>query len=160
MTISTTEERQFVVFDLGNESFGIDIAVVKEIIQKTDSTKLPEMDEFIDGIINVRGDVIPIISLGRKFKLYDSVTEDQETKVIIVELEGTLVGLAVDSVEEVLRIPATSIQRPTAIAGINLRYIQGIAQHDDRLLILLDVNEVFSINEKEVLMEATSSFPE
>ena len=88
MTISTTEERQFVVFDLGNESFGIDIAVVKEIIQKTDSTKLPEMDEFIDGIINVRGDVIPIISLGRKFKLYDSVTEDQETKVIIVELKA------------------------------------------------------------------------
>jgi purine-binding chemotaxis protein CheW len=139
------DEIQTVAFILGKEEYGMEISKVQEIIrvpQKT--TQLPNTAEYILGVTNLRGNVIPVIDLKKKFVSISSEFTD-ETRVIVVEIGSTKVGLVVDEVLEVLKLP-TDIIVPTAVinTGIQDDYLLGVAKLNERLLILLDVDKIFN----------------
>ncbi len=146
-------ERQLVVFKLGDEEFGIDILSVKEIIRYRKTVKVPDAPGFIEGIINYRDSVVPIIDLNRRFELACRDISDV-TRVIIVNMGGKQLGLMVDQVDEVLRIPGEKIEEaPDAVVNIDRQYIDGIGKLDGRLIIILDVKKVLTEGEKRELQQ-------
>jgi len=143
-----TSERQLVVFTLATEEFGIEINQVKEIIQPREITRLPHTPEFIRGVINLRGEIIPVLDLRTRFNV-DAREIDRDSRIIVVEIAGTVAGLLVDSVTEVLRIDGSQIEdAPRSIAGLKAEFLQGVGKIDDRLLILLEVNKILSTQEE------------
>ena len=132
-------ERQLVVFELANEVYGISIGTVREIIRMQTITYVPDAPEFVKGVINLRGRVIPVVDLRKRFGL--PVTEPTpESRVLVVDIEGADIGVIVDAVTEVKRIPTASIQREASIATTEESYyLEGIAKLEDRLLILLNL---------------------
>lgn len=129
---------QLVSFKIGEEEFGLDILKVQEINRSLDVTRVPTAPEYVDGVINLRGRVIPILDLRRRFGL-ERKEHDKNTRIVVVELSGTVVGFVVDAVSEVLRIPRSVTEPPPAIAtGSKADYVTGVGRLDDRLLILLD----------------------
>jgi purine-binding chemotaxis protein CheW len=130
---------QLVSFKIGSEEYGIDILKVQEINRMPDITKVPQAPHYVDGVINLRGKVIPIINTRRKFALAEKES-DKDTRIVVVDIKGEVIGLVVDSVNEVLRIPPSIVEPPphvTVDSGAD--YITGVARLDDRLLILLDL---------------------
>ncbi len=133
---------QLVTFKLDVEEFGIDILRVQEIIRIMSITKVPNSPEFIEGVINLRGRVIPVINL-RKRLLLPTIEKDNKTRVIVVELSGKTVGFIVDEVNEVLRIPKSITEPPPEMtAGIDSDYITSVGKLEDKLLILLDIEKL------------------
>ncbi len=142
---------QLVGFKIGEEEFAVDILKVQEIIKLVDITPVPNAPEFVEGVINLRGKVIPIISLRKRFG-FEQKDHDSRTRIIVVELEGKLVGFIVDAVTEVLRIPSSTVEPPPPIISkIESDYLKGVGKLDDRLLILLDIDKVLSPKEKEAI---------
>jgi purine-binding chemotaxis protein CheW len=142
---------QLVTFTIGEEEFGVNILQVQEIIRMLDITKVPKAPEFVEGVINLRGKVIPIIDLRKRFGMPPKV-RDKSSRIIVVELDNTVVGFIVDAVLEVLRLPAATVEPPPpAVAGLDAEYISGVGKLDDRLLIMLDLNRLLSRDEKRVL---------
>ena len=140
---------QLVTFKLGNEEFGVDILKVQEINKMMNITKIPNAPVFIEGVINLRGKIIPIVDLRKRLGFKDQAY-DKSTRIIVVELDGLVLGFIVDSVSEVLRIPDSTIEPPPSmVAGIESDYIEGVGKLDDRLLILLELKKVFSSPEKK-----------
>jgi purine-binding chemotaxis protein CheW len=135
---------QLVTFSIGEEEFGVDILKVQEIIRTMEITKVPRAQDFVEGVINLRGKVIPIIDLRRRFGL-DSKPHDKHTRIIVIEINSMIVGFVVDSVSEVLRIPAGTVEPPPpVVAGVESEYISGVGKLHDRLLILLDMDKLLS----------------
>ena len=133
---------QLVTFKLDVEEFGIDILRVQEIIRIMDITKVPNSPEFVEGVINLRGRVIPVINL-RKRLMLPNLEKDNKTRVIVVELSDKTVGFIVDEVNEVLRIPKSITEPPPEMtAGIDSDYITSVGKLEDRLLILLDIEKL------------------
>ena len=150
-------ENQLVVFRLGDEEYGIDILAVKEIIRYRKAVKLPDCPDFIDGIINYRDSIVPILDLNRRFKLGGKEAGDA-TRVIITGIggpEGRQVGFMVDRVEEVLRLDENCIEEtPETVAkGMERQYLKGVGKLQDRLIIILDIEKVLSDSEKAHLQE-------
>ena len=150
-------EKQLVVFRLGEEEYGIDILAVKEIIRYRKTVKLPDCPDFLDGIINYRDSIVPILDLNRRFKLGGKEAGDA-TRVIIAGIggpEGRPVGFMVDRVEEVLRLDEGCIEEtPETVAkGMDRQYIKGVGKLQDRLIIILDIEKVLSDSEKAHLQE-------
>lgn len=142
---------QLVTFSIGSEEFGVDILKVIEIIRTTEITKVPKAPAFVEGVINLRGKVIPIIDLRRRFGLEEK-SGDSDTRIIIIEINGMSVGFVVDSVSEVLRIPVNTVeQAPPVMAGMESDYISGVGKLEDRLLILLDLDKLLSADDLETL---------
>ena len=142
---------QLVTFNISNEEFGVDILKVQEIIRTMEITKVPRAPEFVEGVINLRGKVIPIIDLRRRFGM-ESRKHDSQTRIVVIELNNMIVGFVVDSVSEVLRIPADTVVPPPAIvSGVDSEYISGVGKLDDRLLILIDLEKLLSSEEHEML---------
>jgi purine-binding chemotaxis protein CheW len=140
-----------VSFNIGEEEFGVDIMHVKEIIRMMEITKVPKSPDFVDGVINLRGNVVPIVDLRKRFSM-DGKERDNNTRISVVELNGTIVGFVVDAVHEVLRIPTDTVEPPPpVVAGIDADYIRGVGKLDDRLLILLDLHKLLSPEEKLAL---------
>jgi purine-binding chemotaxis protein CheW len=140
---------QLVSFNIGGEEFGVDILKVQEINRMLEVTRVPNAPEYVDGVINLRGKVIPIIDLRRRFDM-ERREHDKNTRIVVVELQGKVVGFVVDAVREVLRIPKSVTEPPPPIvAGINAEYITAVGKLEDRLLILLDLEGVLSDGEKE-----------
>jgi purine-binding chemotaxis protein CheW len=142
------ELNQLISFMVGEEEYGLDILRVKEVIRIREITRLPQAPSFVKGIINLRGDVIPIIDLRDKFGL-----EHREytamTRVIVVDVDGKLVGMVVDAASQVVRIPADQIEPPPPIAGgLSVEYIRGVGKLDERLIILLQIDRILSTEEK------------
>ncbi len=134
---------QLVTFRLGNEEFGIDIQKVQEINRMIDITKVPNAPDYVEGIVNLRGKIIPIVSLRTRLG-FDQVEADKSTRIMVVEVDGKVVGFVVDSVSEVLRIDDAKIEPPPAITGGNdSAYIEGVINLADRILILLDLKILF-----------------
>ncbi len=133
-------ERQLVVFDLGNEVYGINIGTVREIIRMQTVTFVPDAPEFVKGVINLRGRVIPVVDLRKRFGL--PVAEPtSESRVLVVDIAGNDIGVIVDAVTEVQRIAETSIEPAASLVTTeDSYYIEGIAKVEDRLLILLDLD--------------------
>ena len=142
---------QLVTFSTGDEEFGVDILRVQEIIRTMAITKVPKAPEFVEGVINLRGKVIPIIDLRRRFGL-QSKAHDKHTRIIVIEINTMIVGFVVDSVSEVLRIPASTVEPPPpVVAGLESEYISGVGKLEDRLLILLDLDRLLSRTDIEAL---------
>ncbi len=138
---------QLVSFTIGEEEFGVNILTVQEINRMVDVTRVPNTPSYVDGIINLRGKVIPIIDLRCRFSM-ERKPKDKNTRIIVVELSGTIFGFVVDSVSEVLRIPLSVIEPPPSIiAGISKEFITSIVKLDDRLLILLDLEHILTMDE-------------
>ncbi len=149
---------QLVLFKLGEEEFGVNILQAREI-EKLDQglTRVPKAPSFVEGVINLRGEIIPIVDLRKRFGLtlpplgYDS-------RVIIVEVDGALVGMLVDAVEEVIRIPASAVEPPPPITkGVDSQYVSGVAKVGDRLIVLLNLERALSPEESKELAEADLS---
>jgi purine-binding chemotaxis protein CheW len=146
-------ELQLVVFRLKEQTYGIDIGHVLEIIRATDITAIPGAPAFVEGVINLRGRVIPVIDLAHRLGLAP-ISISENTRIIIVEVGGATAGMMVDGVSEVLRLSRESIQPPPPmVAGVSAAYLQGIALVDERLIIFLDATRVFRQEEKEALQE-------
>ena len=142
------EERQLVVFRLHNEEFGVEITKVREIIKPRHITRLPHVDDYIEGVTNLRGEVIPVICLRKRFGI-SAQENTQDTRIIILEVNENRVGFIVDAVTETLRLPETSIEPPpSSVAGLKSDYLAGVGKLDDRLLILLEVDKILSTEEK------------
>jgi purine-binding chemotaxis protein CheW len=142
---------QLVTFSIGEEEFGVDILKVQEIIRTMEITKVPRAQDFVEGVINLRGKVIPIIDLRRRFGLA-SKAYDKHTRIIVIEISNMIVGFVVDSVSEVLRIPAGTVEPPPAVvAGMESEYISGVGRLHDSLLILLDLDKLLSNTDLEAL---------
>jgi len=151
----TAPEVQMVVFRLEKEEFAVDIHQVREVLKMAQVTPLPRSAYFIEGVINLRGEVIPVVDLRKRFDLQVGERSEQ-TRIIIVEIKDSKVGLIVDSVTEVLRLPSTSIQLPPSrIAGTRTDLIKGVGKIDDRLLIVLDLNKILTTEERIALDEIT-----
>lgn len=149
---SSEELLQLVICQLSNEEFGIGISRVKEIIRVPAITKVPQVLSYVEGIINLRGSLIPVINLAERFGLSHS-ERDENSRIVVVELDKLTAGMIVDSVTEVLRIPSGSIeQAPDLITrGVSEKYIQGVGKLDDRLLILLDIDRIFTEEQKKII---------
>lgn len=141
----SAEEKQYVVFGLDAELFGVDINNVKEIITYRETTRLPGMGRYIQGIINLRGHIIPVFSLRRKFNLPDAELT-ASTRIVVVEVYGGAVGVVVDDVTEVVMLPDEVVEQPTGnMTGIDAGFIRGVAKTEEKLIILLNVETVVSI---------------
>jgi purine-binding chemotaxis protein CheW len=142
---------QLVTFTIASEEFGVEILKVQEIIRTLEITRVPRSPAFVEGVINLRGKVIPIIDLRRRFGI-ESKTSDKDTRIIVIEINQMVVGFVVDSVSEVLRIPASTVEPPPSIvAGIDSEYISGVGKLNDRLLIMIDLNKLLSPEEQHGL---------
>lgn len=142
-----TDETQLVIFRLGQEEYGVDIMQVKEIIRMTNINKVPQVPEFVEGIISLRGEILPIIDLREKFGMEKS-EKTLATRIIVLNFNNMTIGGIVDEVAEVLRIPNDAITPPPpVIRGINSEYLKGVGQIDDRIIILLDMTKILSTNE-------------
>jgi purine-binding chemotaxis protein CheW len=143
---------QLAVFSLGEERYAIDIHVIKEIIRPLKITSLPGSFSFIEGVVNLRGEVIPVIDMRKRFDL--PPRSIQESRMIIVRVEGQWVGIEVDSVSEVIRIPKKDIKHPPkVVGGDGSRYLQGVCKHGEELVILLNLDQILSSEEKIRLKE-------
>ncbi len=143
------EMLQLVTFNLGSEEFALDILLVQEINRRVEITKVPKTPEFVEGVINLRGKIVPVLDLRKRFGLVGHEFTAQ-SRIIVVNIDNRVLGLLVDSVTEVLQIPAHTIEPPPPlVAGIDAAYIKGIGKFEDRLLILLDLGKVLSKNKTE-----------
>ena len=133
---------QLVSFTVGNEEFGVDILSVQEINRMLNITPVPDMPPYVVGVINLRGKVIPVIDLRERFGM-PKKEHDKNTRIVVVELAGKVVGFVVDGVNEVLRIPSSVTEPPPAlVSNAEKDYITGVGKLDDRLLILLNLEKV------------------
>ena len=144
---------QLVTFNISNEEFGLDILKVHEINRMLEITRIPGAPEFVEGVINLRGRIIPVIDLRKRFN-FEKKEPDKLTRIVVVEIEEKIVGFIVDSVSEVLRLPSSKVEPPPPIvAGIDAEYISGVGKLDDRLLILLDLGKLLTSKEVDLLDE-------
>lgn len=144
---------QLVSFMIGDEEFGVDILLVQEIIRMLQVTKVPNAPDFVDGVINLRGRIIPVIDLRCKLGI-PRKEHDKNTRIIVVEVSGKTIGFIVDAVTEVLRIPSSITEAPPEIVtGINSEFINAVGKLEDRLLILIDIEKVLTTSEKLELQE-------
>ena len=135
---------QLVTFRIGEEEFGVDILSVQEIIRLMQITMVPHAAAFIEGVINLRGKVIPVVNMRTRFNL-PAVEHDGNTRIVVMEFNQKIVGFLVDGVSEVLRIPASTVEpAPPVVCGIGSEYIRGVGKLEDRLLILLDLDTLLS----------------
>ncbi|MBA4383523.1 MAG: chemotaxis protein CheW [Anaerolinea sp.] len=141
-------EKQLVIFELGAENFGIDIASVEGINKMLDITKIPQAPSFLLGITNLRGSVLPVIDLQMRFGM-KSQEQTSETRIVVANLDGIKIGMVVSAVSEVLTIDDKVIEPPPPmVSNINSEYITGVAKIDKRLVILLDLSKVLTLDEK------------
>lgn len=138
---------QLVSFKLGQEEFAVDILIVNEIIRLMQITPVPHAPHFIEGVINLRGRVLPVVNFRKRFHMPE-IEQTDKTRIIVMIWENQFVGFLVDSVSEVLRIPASTVEEaPPVVAGVGAEYIEGVGKLDDRLLILLNMDFLFNNSE-------------
>jgi purine-binding chemotaxis protein CheW len=137
-------EMQLVVFDLASEHYGVDISDVREIMRMQSVTRVPGAMAYVEGVINLRGKVLPVLDLRKRLGMKVAEQTD-ESRIVVIDIADGEVGVIVDAVTEVLRIPSSSIEPPSAmITQGTADYLRGIAKLPNRLIILLDVNKLLS----------------
>jgi len=151
------KELQLVGFRIGRETFGVPIAMVREIVRVPEITSVPNAPEYIEGVINLRGRIIPVVDLRKRFGEKE-ITSTKKNRVVVVELEARLIGLLVNSASEVLRIPPSEIQAPQDVFQEGeLNYITGVGKLKGRLVILLDLSRILQRGELRRLDEFEDS---
>lgn len=158
MTASVDETGvQLAVFMLEDQPFAIDIMKIKQIIRPLKITRMPKSPAFMEGVINLRGVVIPVIDMRKRFGM-PSRAGEKETKVIIASVERKIVGIIVDDVTEVIPVPRTEIQPPPrVIKGVESNYLHGVCRHRDEILMILNLDEILSADEKISLSELSGA---
>ena len=141
--------RQLVGFVIGAELFGVDILTVQEIIRDRTITAIPDAPDFLEGVINLRGSIIPVIDLRKRLKLLQPAQSPQGSWIIILAIDGRITGFIVDRVTKVLTVPVESIKPPPdiVVAGLKSQYVRGVCKLDQRLLVLLDFNRILMAEE-------------
>ena len=158
-----TETTQYLTFKLDEEIFALDIAKVKEVLDFTEITKIPQTPEFMKGVINLRGGVVPVVDMRLKFSMSETV-KTVNTCIIIVEVsieeETTVLGALVDSVQEVLDLEPGQIE-PAPRIGTRLRteFIKGMGKRDNHFIMILDIDKVFSADELAIVGNAGAFAP-
>ncbi len=143
----TSKRIQLVVFKIGKEYFGVGIDVIREIVRLPEVTDVPDAPEFLEGMINLRGKIVPVMDLKKRLKLQGE-ERGKATRVLITDETDTLAGLIVDSVDEVIRIEPEEVEAPTEMmTAIGIEYITGVAKVDERLIILFDITKILSAEE-------------
>jgi len=138
------EEEQLVALEIGGETYGVDISIIHGIIMMQEITRIPHVPAFVEGVTNLRGRVIPVLDMRKRFGL-PPTERSKENRIVIVEMNEEITGMIVDGVSEVLRIPADSIEPPPPIvAGVDSACLRGMGKIGNRLIILLDVPKVLS----------------
>lgn len=146
---STVGRRQLVVFSLADEAYGVDIYKIREIIRVPAITKVPRAPEYVEGVINLRGGVIPVLDLRKRFGL-EKGEESDDRRIVVTELGNQTVGMVVDGVSEVLEVDASEIDLPSEyVATVDTQYITGIVKTDQKLIILLDLEQVLYVRSRD-----------
>lgn len=148
---------QLVTFQLGEEQYGIDIMDVKEIVRVQDIRPIPNAPSYVEGIINLRGEIIPIINLHKRFHIKKAaIGEDEEllSGFVIIDIDGMKLGMVIDKIARVVTIENEKIQAPPQmLSGIGAEYIQGVIQNEDGYLIILDIRRLFNPKELQKIIE-------
>jgi purine-binding chemotaxis protein CheW len=148
------KELQVVGFRVGEETFGVRIGSVREIVRVPEITTVPNAQETIEGVINLRGKIIPVVDLRKRFGQVEIIA-DKKNRILVVELESKLVGLIVNSASEVLKIPPSEIESPGSVfADGESSYVTGVGKLKGRLIILLDISKLLHRPEFKKLEEA------
>ncbi len=147
---------QMISFSIGTERFGLRILMVKEIIMIPEITKIPNSPDFVEGVINLRGDIMPVLDLRKRLRMRGLETEPSSEaghRILVVEIEGNVTGFIVDSVSKVISIPASKMLPPPDIivAGVQSQYIANVVHLDDSILVILDFGKILSIEERDML---------
>lgn len=140
-------ELQLVVFELAGESYGVDIGQVREIIIMQKITRVPRTPAFVEGIINLRGNVIPVVDLKQRLGLGNDRQVSGQERIVVVDHESVGIGLVVDAVSEVLRVPLDTVEPPSPVitgTDMDMEYLEGVAKMDKRLVILLNLDRVLA----------------
>jgi purine-binding chemotaxis protein CheW len=144
---------QLVTFDLGTEEYAVDILKVQEINRMAEIARVPNAPDFVKGVINLRGRVIPVVSLRQRFGMPEK-DEDDRSRIMIMDVQGLTVGVLVDAVSEVLRIPESTVEEtPQLATEIGAEFIRGIAKLEDRLIILIDMDRLIERSEGAAMLE-------
>ncbi len=151
---------QLVTFRVGGEEFGLDVFAVHEILRYQAPTPMPRAPEFVEGVLDVRGTLVPIVDLRRRFETPE-VVYDEDTRIVVVDFNEERLGLVVDSVTEVLRAPETAVSPPPAyIRGLAAEFVRGIVRVGERLVVLMDLDRILSSDERIALAHADPSVDE
>jgi purine-binding chemotaxis protein CheW len=146
-------DKQLIVFSLNKQDFAIDVLESREIIKADNITVIPDMPEFIEGVIQLREDIVPIVNLAKRFSL-KADNEKIYDQVIIVSIDDRLIGIKVSDIKGIVRVKVDNIDNiPEIIRNINRDYIKGVAKLEDGLLVILDISKVFSRNEINLLQK-------
>ncbi|MFH0826047.1 MAG: chemotaxis protein CheW [Pseudomonadota bacterium] len=156
---------QMISFNIGPEQFGVGILVVQEIIMISDITHIPNAPDFVEGVINLRGNIIPVLDLRKRLRLRlptRAVAQRPGARILVVEIDEHVTGFIVDSVSKVLTVPASRIFPPPDIivAGVQSQYISGVVHLEDTILIVLDFRKILSLEEKGQLEQVSRIRPE
>jgi len=147
MTDNRTAQESFILFQLGETSYGLRSDLVQQMEMIEQMTPVPNAPSFVDGVVFSRGQVVPAINLRARFG-FEKRPHDLRTRLIVVNIEGRVVGLVVDTAREFVIIPTDTIQPPhEAISGLSGRYLEGIATIGERIILILDLNEILNLEE-------------
>ena len=149
-TIETEDVVQMVGFVVAGELFGVDILMVQEIIKDTNITAIPDSPEFVKGVINLRGNIIPVINLERRLRVADARHSRREDEwIIVLNVGGRVTGFSVESVTRVIKVQADKIKPPPelVVSGLKSDYIRGVCKQGQQLLAILDFNRILLVEE-------------
>lgn len=151
------KELQIVGFRIGNETYGVRIAAVREIVRVPEITSVPSAPDTVEGVINLRGKIIPVMDLRKRFG-HTEIKPDKKNRILVVELENKMLGLIVNSASEVLKIPPSEIEAPGSVfAEGESGYVTGVGKLGGRLIILLDISKLLHRPELKRLEEAAET---
>jgi len=149
--VATDQWEQLVVFDLAHEFYGVDIGAVNTIIRMQEITKIPRTPEFVEGVINLRGSIVPVIDLRKRFGLPVG-DATKSSRIVVVEAGGQMIGMVVDAVAETLRLSADMIEPPSpVVVNVDSAYVRGVGKQENRLVILIDLEKVLTQKELDTL---------
>lgn len=157
LTTTDSEKLQLVTFGVGSEEFAVDILAVQEINRMMELTRIPQSPPEVEGVINLRGRIIPVVDLRKRFGIGVS-DQDENNRIIVVEVHGRVIGFIVDRVHEVLRIDHNIVEpAPSIVSSIDSEYIAGVGKLNDRLLILLDLGKLFGAGAVNAMDESAAA---
>ncbi len=150
------KDLHIVGFRIGRETFGVPINLVHEIVRMPEITAVPDAPEYVEGVINLRGKIISIVDLRKRFGETE-IKPNKKNRILVAEVENKVVGLIVDAASEVLKIPASEVDAPPGVFGDDdVHYVHGVGKLNGRLIILIDLTKVLQKGELRRLEEITS----
>lgn len=160
MNLQLTEgenEEQLIIFNVGNEEFGLNVLIVQEIIRYTKPTRIPHASRYVEGVIDFRGEVIPVVNMRDKFGIEIGAANELSV-IIVVEYSGKVLGLVVDGVSDILNLPKEKIQpAPEFTSEEKTKYLRAMGKLNERLILILDVEKILDLKEEKRLDELVSS---